>query len=434
MTNVQTVANLITCAIQFSSFDRCNVNDRRPHEVIFGGLALEKGRLKRGLTPFRIAGFTKAEKMSDQIIDIESLLAPLNEENPTGEELSMIELGGPFLRVKDAFSEARKLVKEQQDKLLSGGLDNHGKPWRLIPTVDWTAIVDMTTSTLASVSKDFRFAGWLAEALLRKHGLAGLKDGLLLCKGMCERYWDNIHPAPTMEDGHGATVGAFASLVSDSTYPAIRATVIVEGTKANERSVRRYTASDYTRAKEAKGQVADADTKIVELSDFLAISEVTPPEFHEKNLAIVNSCISTLDWLGDFFRTHCLPDEYDEQTDPGIAGMKEVLQSVKKMIVELSGGDTAGEDVSEETAGGSQAKSSAGGQMTRESAFRTIEEIARFFERTEPHTPVHFALRKVVRWGRMPLPQLLAELIEDGGAMESLRKLIGLPEENQSGS
>jgi type VI secretion system protein ImpA len=399
-------------------------------------LQLKKGDLEGGRPLCGIAGFTKAEKMSDQIIDIESLLAPLSEENPTGEELSMIDLGGPFLRAKDAFSEARKLVKEQQDKLLSGGFDSHGEPWRLIPAVDWTAIVNLTSSTLASVSKDFRFAGWLTEALLRKHGLAGLNEGLLLCKGLCERYWDNIHPVPTKEDGHGATVSAFASLVSDSTHPAIRATVIVEGTKANERSVRRYTASDYTRAKEAKGQVANAnaDTKIVELPDFLAISEVTPPEFHAKNLAIVNSCISTLDWLGDFLRTQCLPDEYDEPTNPGIVGMKTELQAVKKLIVELSGGNIAGEAVSEETVGGSQANSSAGGQMTRESAFRTIEEIARFFERTEPHTPVHFALRKVVRWGRMPLPQLLAELIEDGGAMESLRKLIGLPEENQSGS
>jgi type VI secretion system protein ImpA len=72
-------------------------------------------------------------------------------------------------------------------------------------------------------------------------------------------------------------------------------------------------------------------------------------------------------------------------------------------------------------------------EMTREAAFRAIEDIARYFERTEPQSPVHYALRNVVRWGRMPLPQLLAELIEDRNSMDSIRKLIGLPNENPDG-
>ncbi len=376
--------------------------------------------------------------MSDSIIDLEALLAPISEEQPTGVEFTLLDKS--FLDVKDAYTEARNLVKEQQDKLLSGGLDSQGKPWRVIPAADWSKIIEMTSSALAKESKDFRLAGWLAEALLRKHGVVGLNEGLLLCKGLCERYWENIRPVATKEDGHGVTISTFATLVADSTYPAILATVLVEGTKPNERAARRYTALDYANAKDPKGRVAGPDETIVELPEFMSVAGVTPPEFHAKNLSAVVSCISTLSWFGEFFRTNCLPDEYDEPTAPGVSGLKSELERVKRMIEELGGTNlpgAPGDENSEAVAGDNTAVQSAttgGGQMTRESAFRTIEEIARFFERTEPHTPVYFALRKVVRWGRMPLPELLAELIEDGGTMESVRKLIGLPQENPDGN
>ena len=121
--------------------------------------------------------------------------------------------------------------------------------------------------------------------------------------------------------------------------------------------------------------------------------------------------------------------------------MRTQLESVQRLIVELSGGSSGGgeniedSDPSVDGVANSTLGPASGKQlMTREAAFRAIEDIAKFFERTEPHTPVHFALRKVIRWGRMPLPELLAELIEDGGSMESLRKLIGLPKGDQEAS
>jgi type VI secretion system protein ImpA len=368
--------------------------------------------------------------MSDQLINVEQLLAPISAENPSGVELSLTDLSGPYLRIKDAYDEAKKLVKEQIDKETSGGLDRLGKPWRVIPTPDWNSIVQWTSEAIAGNSKDFRLAAWLTEALLRIHGIRGLRDGLLLCKGLCERYWPSIHPAPDEENGHTKTVGPFSGLVQDSTFPAILGSIIVEGAKQGERTVKRFTVLDFLRSKDGKEPAEDEN--FASPAEFRSIAEVTSPEFHAQNLAVVSSCIESINWLGDFLKQNCQADEYDEPSAPGVDGIRNQLELVQRAIMELSGGDKIAETESTDESNTTPSGSSKPSTMTRESAFQTIEEIARFFERTEPHTPVHFALRQVVRWGRMPLPDLLAELIEDDGTRDTLGRLIGLPKKQDN--
>ncbi len=378
---------------------------------------------------------------SEPVIDVEQLLAPISDEHPTGVELNTNDLQGPFQKIKDPLDEARKLVKELQDKELSGGIDSFGQAWRVIPNPDWTTIIERAKQTLEHESKDFRVAAWLSEALLREHHVKGLRDGLQLCLGLCQRYWANIHPAPNEEDGHGVTMGAFTGLVADTTFAALLDTPIVRGTKPGERSERSYSALDFVRAKDMEG-LSNAEERnrrielgYVTMSEFQSIASVTPAEFFVETLESVNSCLENCDVLGEFFRANCMDDEYGEPTSPGMAGLRQQLELLRRIILELSGEDSASmeSNVDEQSeAVDSAPGKSANQEMTRESAFHTIERVAQFFERNEPHSPVYFALRQVVRWGRMPYPELLAELISDDNVMYSLRKQIGLPPEKNN--
>ena len=63
---------------------------------------------------------------------------------------------------------------------------------------------------------------------------------------------------------------------------------------------------------------------------------------------------------------------------------------------------------------GSQAASRRPGQVaSREDALRALGEIANFFRRTEPHSPLSYTLDEAVRRGRMTWPELLAEVVAD---------------------
>ena len=56
-----------------------------------------------------------------------------------------------------------------------------------------------------------------------------------------------------------------------------------------------------------------------------------------------------------------------------------------------------------------------------------LQEIAEYFRRTEPHSPIPYSLEQAVRWGRTPLPELLEELIPDPGGREHYFRLAGIP-------
>ena len=97
----------------------------------------------------------------------EDLLAPISEEHPAGEDITL----APEWQ---AINEARR-----PDKLL--GRQN----------CDWPLIQRLLTDALAHKSKDLRLAVWLTEANMKLQGFAGLRDSLALLRGLLANFWDS---------------------------------------------------------------------------------------------------------------------------------------------------------------------------------------------------------------------------------------------------
>src|SRR6185437_11013629 len=64
----------------------------------------------------------------------------------------------------------------------------------------WPKLVQLTSQKLRDKSKDLSIAAWLTEGLVHLHGFAGLRDGLTLIHGLCDRFWDNVYPLPDEGD------------------------------------------------------------------------------------------------------------------------------------------------------------------------------------------------------------------------------------------
>ena len=78
--------------------------------------------------------------------------------------------------------------------------------------------------------------------------------------------------------------------------------------------------------------------------------------------------------------------------------------------------------------GGGVALDLGGGSLaSKQAALRALGEIAGFFRRTEPHSPVAYLLERAIVWADMPLEQFLAELIRDESTLSSIRERVGLP-------
>jgi type VI secretion system protein ImpA len=95
----------------------------------------------------------------------------------------------------------------------------------------------------------------------------------------------------------------------------------------------------------------------------------------------------------------------------------------------------AGDAAAGEEAGGGDAETTqeSDGQMvrkkkmvTREDALASLTEIAEFFRRTEPQSPLAYTIDEAIRRGRMAWPELLAELISDDNVRKTILNSLGI--------
>src|SRR5262245_22943399 len=111
------------------------------------------------------------------VLDIEPLLEPISEASPSGRNLA-------YEPEYDALREARR----------SDDAAPQGDWQRRTKTADWRRVVSLGSALLGEKSKDLQVAAWVAEALARLHGFAGLRDGLRLVRAIQDRFWASSHP------------------------------------------------------------------------------------------------------------------------------------------------------------------------------------------------------------------------------------------------
>ena len=63
---------------------------------------------------------------------------------------------------------------------------------------------------------------------------------------------------------------------------------------------------------------------------------------------------------------------------------------------------------------------------TRAEAYRLLELAAAFLEQTEPHSPTPYLIKRAITWGRLPLPELMMEVIQEEGDISRYFSLLGI--------
>jgi len=77
--------------------------------------------------------------------------------------------------------------------------------------------------------------------------------------------------------------------------------------------------------------------------------------------------------------------------------------------------------------GTAPAKGGASGAIqNRRDALKRLNEIAEFFKKSEPHSPVSYLVQRAVKWGEMPLETWLQEVIKDQSVLVQLKETLGV--------
>jgi type VI secretion system protein ImpA len=374
--------------------------------------------------------------MAGTFLDLDTLLAPLPEGDGAGVDLREDwSPGSPYQKLRDARSEAR--VEERQR-------DAEGET-ELPPADGWRVVRQVADKAIGASSKDFEVAAWLAEALLRLEGLPGLTDAARLLAGLLDQYWDNGFPRPDEDgfEGRAAPLGGLAGADFDGTLvqPLRRMPLFrrQDGTMLQlylyEQSVEVAGLADQAR-KTARWEAGVPKLPQLEAEARLDIGRLR---------GTARAARAAREAWAAF---EAQLDARFGRDAPSTRRVGEVLERLAAVAETLAGGPESGTSSEPDSAvateaaagaagvaGGGGGFSVAGAIASREDALRQLEKIAEFFRRTEPQSPLAYTLADAVRRGRMPLPELLAEVLGDETARTAMLTALGIrppsPEEQQ---
>jgi len=347
-----------------------------------------------------------------------ALLAPLAQDSPCG----------PALRYDPVFTEIR-LLREEDDPTLPMG------QWeRPLKHADWPRIEALCIAVLATRSKDVQIAAWLAEAWMRQHGLAGLRDGLVLLEALLARYWPQLHPVIDGDDAD-ARLAPFewinASLAASVCVHAIVLTVddgkpVHLTLAAWDSMTARELAPAEASARHGKAAPASESLEPTRAGIAAAAWAVAPAVADATSL--VAQCLDALDAVNAFLQAQ-LAD-----LAPNLGKLDAVLEGAARMLAQLKAEDDADDTVEVAAAAAPAdavpvqhvAAAPAAPWRNRTEAYATLAALADYLSTVEPHSPTPFLIRRAVNWGSMSLPEVIAEIIREDGDVSRFFNVLGV--------
>src|SRR5215467_7975444 len=241
----------------------------------------------------------------------DELLNPIEGPNPSGANLR-------YDPVYDKIKEARREEAQpppgmtEQDRKVS----------------DNAQVIRLTTELLTTKTKDLQLAAWLTEAMLKKTGFGGLKDGLALCCGLVEKFWDTLYPE--IEDGDAESRGAPLGFVGLKLDIPLKLVPVVEKAK--------YGVLDYQQSKEVgyedqvKGDEAKKKRSALIKEGKLAPElfdkafEETPKKFYAQAEKDLDGCLENLT------RLKKICDEKFGNEGPTFGPLQSALEASRHLI------------------------------------------------------------------------------------------------------
>jgi type VI secretion system protein ImpA len=359
------------------------------------------------------------------VLDFDALLAPISDENPAGESLR-------YSGLYDEINEARRADKDV----------NQGDWQTELKVADFRKVIDLAVPALTSQSKDVQVAAWLSEALVNQHGFTGLRDGAKLLSSLQDRFWDTAHPEIDEGDMEGRANAV--SLLELKGALALKNVKITQGncySYGDWEDAKRFAMPDNFDSLDAetqesiRGQLeqAERDGRCNGEAWRKAVAQTRRQFCEETNLAI-EECWAELKELN-----RVIEERYDRNQMPGLSALNKSLDDVhtqvkklleQKRVEEPDESDATGEYVDGEASDGSNGAVRSGGVggpvQSRADALRRLGEIAAFFQRTEPHSPVALLVQRAVKWGNMPLEGWLRDVIKDENVLSQVKETLGL--------
>jgi type VI secretion system protein ImpA len=340
----------------------------------------------------------------------EDLLQPIAGANPAGVDLRYDPL-------YDKIKEARR----EDDDAPQGDWQRARK------TADWPLVIKLASDAIATKSKDLQLAAWLTEAALRREGVGGLRQGLELCRGLLDNFWDGLYPE--IDDGDAEMRAAPLEWIGLKLDVAVRMAPLTRGghdlLRYNESRAVGYEADATEQSKlEARERAIEEGRLTAE--EFDKAFDATPKAWYKALAADMEAASTALEALDATGR------EKFGDVAPSYGKLRGALEEVQRTAAVLlrtklqrepdpvEVNEAAAVGANGAPAGGEPASVAASGAVTagvdatsRDDAAARAVSAARYLRRSEPTNPAAYLLLRGFRWGELraagdpPDPKLL---------------------------
>ncbi len=403
--------------------------------------------------------------MSLPVLDFEKLLTPISGENPAGKYIrgDIVTYDNQQTTYYGAIDKARSIAIGVREKRAT---EDKEAPALSAKAAAWSGVIKLTVDALETKTKDLHVAAFLVDALVNRSGFAGLRDGLRLLKELQGRFWRHLYPGVEessidLEHRRGPLVWLNTNLPI-----SLRQAPVVQSEDKG------WSWWDWDRA----SNQANAEA----LKQFEQVKTATPRLECEELLTDIHQSLQEYEQLDQIveekFGELCHSETYlaqiieNEELDPDsethrqkavrlattkipqLSGIKETIEQcqalVEQIVEEKRQKDPTYQKESEQKPEISRpikeelpktldkAISQKSGEhiepQSRADALLRLDAVAKYFRRTEPHSPIPYLIERAIRWGGMNLGQWMQDVMGDEESVPTqLRETLGLNKKRQ---
>jgi len=341
-------------------------------------------------------------------IDVDNLLAETSTEPPCG----------PDLRYDPGYHELETMLQARQEE------GEAGEP-------NWREMRDGCVELLGR-TKDLRVALFLALALIKIDGIAGMRDGLALLRGLLERFWDHIHPQLDPDDNNDP-LERLNIIVSLSPPPEggfqdpmMFRQRLWEVPVCNSRRLGQFSLRDMLIAEGKLSPAADSESAKPEMID-AAFEDTSIEELNE----LAQASQESIDHVKGI--EAALGSHVDSDRVPDLSGCQEVLTDIQGRVQSylakrgITSSAAEGEAGTVEQKEPGKGKALSGEIRSPKDVLSALEKVCQYYERHEPSSPVPLLVRRAQRLVSKSFVEIIRDLSPE--ARKQVENLGGIGNE-----
>jgi len=334
--------------------------------------------------------------------ELESLLAPLSDEQPCGPDL---EYDAAFIALE---AESRGKPEQQfGDTVIPAQEPN------------WRELHGMALDLLQR-TRDLRVAVQLLRAETRLNGTTGFSHGIRLVHGLLSQQWPHVHPQLDASDNDDPTMRM------NALAPLADAATVLTDLRAARLGTDRYLSARAVelalgKAEPHGDESVPGEAQLADAAAAQAAAEGDPLA----QLRAAHEAVRAIEQL--------LDERVGSGAAPDLKPLRRITQSLNAFAQLAQGHAAAGESQPSEGATGDAAPKHGGAGVrmdsirTRDDAIRALERVCEWIDRHEPTNPAPLLIRRAQRLMGKSFIDIIRDIAPE--SLRDIEKLAGVDNE-----